>query len=163
MEGLAGEKHRLGEDFQELVGEPRGRSRLVAAGLHDHELVAAEAGCKLVVRQERGDARGGRLQKLVAGGVAVDVVDLLEAVEVDDHQRQLAILRLHGGDVVLQPVLEGRAVRQTGQRVEVRKEEDALLGGAPFAQVADREDAADGAFRFGVAGDHLDRDRPVVG
>ena len=147
MEGLSGEQHRLGEDFEQLVGEPRGRSRLIAPGLHDHELVAAEARCELVVRQERGDACRGRLQKLVAGGMAVHVVDLLEAVEIDDHQRQLAVLRLHGGDVVLQPVLEGGAVRQPGQRVEMRQEQDALLGGAPLAQIADREDAADGAFR----------------
>ena len=106
MERLPGEKHRLGEDFEQLVREPRGGVRLVAARLHDHELVAAEPRGEFVVREERGDARGGRLQKLVAGRVAMHVVDLLEAVEIDDHQRELAALRLHGGDVVLQPVLE---------------------------------------------------------
>ena len=148
VERLAGEKHRLGEDFEQLVGEAGGRSGLIAAGLHDDELVAAEPGGELGMGEERGDARRGRLQQLVAGGVAVHVVDFLEAVEVDDHQREIAALRLHGGDVVLQPVLERGAVRQAGQRVEVREEQDALLGGSAFAKVAHREDAARRAFRL---------------
>ena len=153
----------MAKTFEQLVGETRCRCRLLAAGLHDDELVAAEPGGEFGVREKSGDARRRRLQELVAGRVAVHVIDLLEAVEVDDHQRQLAVARLHGGDVVLQPVLEGGAVRQAGQRVEMRQEEDALLGGAPLAQVADREDPADRALRFGVARDDLDRDRAVVG
>ena len=107
------------------------------AGLHDDELVAAEARGEFGVRQERGDARGGRLEQLVAGGMAVQVVDLLEAVEVDDHHRQLPVARLHGGDAVFQMVLERGAVGQAGQRVEMGEIEDALLGGAALAQVAD--------------------------
>ena len=139
-----------------------GRGRLVPAGLHDDELVAAETGGELGVRQERGDARGGRLEQLVAGGVAVQVVDLLEAVEVDDHDRQLAVARLHGGDAVLEVVLERGAVGQAGQRVEMGEIEDALLGGAALAQVADRIDAAHRAVRMRIADDDLDGDRAFV-
>ena len=137
MEGLAGEADRLGEHLQQLFRQPGRRCRLVPAGLHDDELVAAEARGEFGVRQERGDARGGRLEQLVAGGMAVQVVDLLEAVEVDDHDRQLPVARLHGGDAVLQMVLERGAVGQAGQRVEMGEIEDALLGGAALAQVAD--------------------------
>jgi hypothetical protein len=45
----------------------------------------------------------------------------------------------------------------------MRQVEDALFGGAAFAQIAKRIDAADCAVRMSIADDHLDRDEPAVG
>ena len=64
-----------------------GRGGLLAVGRDDDEFVAAEPG-------QEGAAHGGLqalrqlAQQLVAGGVAVNVIDLLEAVEVEAHQRE---------------------------------------------------------------------------
>ena len=61
---------------------------VLGAGQQDHELVAADA-CERVGRPEqRLEARADRLQQQIAGRVAERVVDLLEAVEVDHHQRE---------------------------------------------------------------------------
>ena len=44
----------------------------------------------------------------------------------------------------------------------MREEQDTLLGGAAFAQIAHGEDSTDRTVGFRIAGDHLDRDRTAV-
>ena len=60
------------------------------------------------------------LQDVVAGGVAERVVDLLEAVEVHQHDGDAAALALGGQQRLLDAVVEEDAVRQLGQRVVER-------------------------------------------
>ena len=80
----------------------------------DGEFVAAEARHDLAFLQHSGHAVRGRLQDGIAGRVAKEVVDLLEAVEVEaEHGKRAA------GDPVLldlaiEQVVEGGAVRQAG-------------------------------------------------
>ena len=90
------------------VGLPLGRAD------QREELVAAEAGERRrrrgVVAQPLGDLD----QQRVADGVAEAVVDALEVVEVDEHDRD----RLAGrGQHRLQALAEQRAVGQPGQRI----------------------------------------------
>ena len=91
----AGERLRpagLGREPVRRVARERAR-RVRAVALHQHaELVAAEP-----ARERAGEAlRGGgerlpgRGQRAVAGVVALAVVDVLQAVEVAEQQRQLA-------------------------------------------------------------------------
>ncbi|MNY55507.1 hypothetical protein D3C86_1914920 [compost metagenome] len=49
-----------------------------------HELIAANARHRVGFTHARRDAARNRLQQLVAGNVAVLIVDLLEVVEVDE-------------------------------------------------------------------------------
>ena len=57
-------------------------------------------------------------QELVADRVAEAVVDQLEAVEVEEHQAELARrLGLRAGERLRQVVLEAAPVRQPGQAV----------------------------------------------
>ena len=81
-----------GEGMLERGAQPQpggARRRLVAGLEDDRELVAAEPGERVVVAQELLQARADLAQHLVAGVVAERVVELLEAVEVDQEQRQL--------------------------------------------------------------------------
>ena len=67
---------------------------------HQHgELVAAEARYRIGSTHVALHRRDHRLEQRVTGGVAVRVVDRLEAVEVDEHQRrggdEFAVLMWH--------------------------------------------------------------------
>ena len=114
-----------GHGREPLAGLAReGAGRVGAVALHqDAELVAAEpAGERAGVRlRRRGERRAGRDQRAVAGGVAVEVVDLLERVEVAEQQRELAVQRLGARDGLLEPDVERAPVRQPRQRVLVRE------------------------------------------
>ena len=71
-------------------GDASGRGRVVQAGHDDGEFVAAEPREHLAVVEDAAGAAGDRLQKRVAGGMPEEVVDLLEAVEVEAEQREPA-------------------------------------------------------------------------
>ena len=77
----------------------RHHRRLVHArgGHAEHELVPAEAPEDVVRAQEGLDPLGGDPEDLVAHGVAVGVVDVLEVVEVD-HQDAVGLRAGVGGD-----------------------------------------------------------------
>ena len=62
---------------------------------------------------------GDAADQVVAGLVAEPVVDLLEAVDVDDHHRALAAVAGGEGDVLVELGAEAAAVQQPGQRVVV--------------------------------------------
>ena len=79
----------------DAVGEGGGQAAhdlgglgFAGAGQHDRELVAAETGHAGFAAHGLAHALGDRLQELVAGRVAVAVVDVFEAVEVDQDQRE---------------------------------------------------------------------------
>ena len=85
------------ERADDPLGEQAGMGRLAAALLDDRELVAAEAGDQLVAAHHRAQPVGDLDQQLVAGRMAVNVVDRLEAVEVDaQHRDRLARLGRRG-------------------------------------------------------------------
>ncbi len=87
---------------------------------HDHaELIATEARDRLAgddVLQPRADLA----QQLVAGAVAERVVQFLEAVEVDDQQREAAGAAARGLDRACQLAVELTAVGEAGEVVGAR-------------------------------------------
>ena len=85
-------------------------------GEHDRELVAAEPGQRVALAQRAAEALGDDLEQLVAVVVPERVVDLLEAVEVDEQHRDRAV-RAHALDRALDALVEERAVRQPGEGV----------------------------------------------
>ena len=90
------------------------RRRLVAGVEHDRELVAAEPRQRVARPQRLLQARADLAQHLVAGVMAERVVELLEAVEVDQQQRDLAVGVL---DRLAEPVQQVAAVAEPGQVV----------------------------------------------
>ena len=112
-------------------------SRGVGAILDQHdELVAAEPRHRVALAQVMAQAPRDVLQQAVAGLVAEAVVDVLEAVEVDEEERELLAAPLRERERTLQRVHEHRAVGQPGELVEVREPADALLGAARLRYVA---------------------------
>ena len=76
------------------------------------------------------------LQQAVAGFVAEAVVDVLEAVEVDEEEGELLVAPLGERKGALQRVHEHRAVGQSRELVEVRETANALLGAPRLRHVA---------------------------
>ena len=53
--------------------------------------------------------------------MADTVVDRLEVVEVEHHQRQLAVVALRAGDLLREQLVEAAPVAEAGERVDVRR------------------------------------------
>ena len=96
---------------------------LVAGVEHDRELVAAEPRERVALPQRLLQARADLAQHLVARRVPERVVELLEAVEVDQQQGDVAVLVL---DRLGQPVEQMAAVAEAREVVGDR----VALGGA---------------------------------
>ena len=96
----------------------------------DGELVTAEATDGVHVAQGRPEPRPHLAQQLVAVGVAEAVVDLLEAVEVDQQQGDLGPRPVGRGERLREAVPEQHPVGQPGQRV-VRRPVAVAVGGGP--------------------------------
>ena len=130
--------------------------RLAAALLDDGELVAAEAGDQLVAADHRAQPVGDLDQQLVAGRMAVNVVDRLEAVEVDAEDGE----RLAGvggaGDGAGEMVVEHRPVGQAGQRVVIGEVGDPRRRFLALGDVADGEHLPLRAAPVQRAQQHLD-------
>jgi len=145
------EDDRRAHRGDEAVGDPPG---VLGAGQvveEDRELVAAEAGDGVVRAQLVGQAGADRRQQQVAGLVPVRVVDLLEAVEVEEQDGERARARAQAAGAAQgmgDAVGEQRAVRQPGQRV-VQRLVDELAARA--GQVVDhRVERGDRGVELGV-------------
>ena len=87
-------------------------------------------------------------QQRVADRMAARVVDPLEVVEVEEHQRAMLVVAGADGHRLLQPLEQQPAVGQVRQRVVEGQRVDALLGGLALGDVGDA--------------DHMVRDPSVV-
>ena len=111
-----------------------------------HELVAAEAGEQVGLAQRGGERPRHVLQQLVADAVAQRVVDVLEAVEVDEQHADAPPRPARLRDRLRQSLVQQQAVRQAGQRVARRHVLQPFLGLDPRADVLhEREDRHDAA------------------
>src|SRR5258706_337480 len=81
----------------------------------------------------------------VARGVPVAVVDLLEAVEVDEHAGDLAALAPGALDGLVERRREAHAVGEAGERIAVGERGDALAGERDLGHVAPDAAVADEA------------------
>jgi hypothetical protein len=81
------ELERVFERRPQPGGDRHGVLEAGRARQEDRELVSAEAGELVAVAQHRAHAPGGLAQEGVAVVVAQRVVDVLEAIEVDQQQR----------------------------------------------------------------------------
>ncbi len=81
------------------------------------ELIAAHAGQEACSLQGPGEADSDLLQHLVADRVAEGVVDLLEAVEVDEQEGDWGLIFGHGREHGVKGVEHSPAVGQAGEVV----------------------------------------------
>ena len=90
-------------------------------GQHDAELVAAAARQHVAGPQPRLRHQGEMLQAGVARGVAVGVVDQLEAVEIDHQQRERLAAAFRPRAFLGQPLQQMPPVADAGEIVEQRE------------------------------------------
>ena len=104
--------------------------------VQDHdELVAAQARHGVVGAQALLDPVRHLHQHHVAKAVAQRVVDVLEAVQVDEHHGKGAVVALGNCNRLFHPLVQHDAVGQAGERVAVGQVVDATLVGQGLGQV----------------------------
>jgi hypothetical protein len=104
--------HALAQPFADLGGAGHAH-----AGQHQHEFLAALACQHVGAAHVLAQQQRHRHQHLVAGSMAVFVVDALEVIDVDLGQRQRPLLALRRRQDLGAAALEVAAVAQSGQRV----------------------------------------------
>ena len=116
-QAVAVDDERLGERVPDAP--LRGAHLLVVVDVSedDRELVPTEPGDVVVFAADRAQARARLAYQIVAGLVAVEIVDLLEAVEVDEQQAHPAAVGADPGEGAVDPLPESHPVQQPGQSV----------------------------------------------
>ena len=99
---LEGGLKQLEQPATELLGF----GGIVDAHLHDRELVAADAGDRIDLAHAGAQRAPHLLEQEIAGRVAQGVVDVLEAVEVQQQQRRHVAAPAHAGDRLIEPLKE---------------------------------------------------------
>jgi hypothetical protein len=102
---------RLVAHGQQLLGQADGTARIGEVGDHERELVAADSGRRVRGAEHAPDPGRDLAQHGVAGRVAVRVVDLLEAVDVEGHHRHEPAIAPGADQRVVQPVEQEQPVR----------------------------------------------------
>ena len=123
-----------------------GLHRLLCAGLHDRELVAAGSRDQILVAHEVAQARGNRAQQGIADGVAERIVDDLEVVEIQTEDGGVAAA-LDMFQRFFDVLAQLNAVCQSRQRVVMRQERDLLLRISLLGDIDVDGDRATGAQR----------------
>ena len=124
---LPGHLERLGQQVDLLAGDAH---RVFGFGERHqhHEFIAADARHGVVAAQVATQTQRHILEQQVADMVAERIVDRLEAIEVEEHQREVAAVALDLADHLLDAVFQQDAVGQTGE-VVVQGELGQLLVG----------------------------------
>jgi len=110
------------------------------AGQYDDELVAAQAGDEIGFAHDLGQAAGDLAQQVIANLVAERVVDDLEAVEVEEHDRHLPLVAACLGQQLGKAHEQGEAVGQAGQCIVLGDVAHALFGFAALGDVGQNPD-----------------------
>ena len=97
---------RLADDRDDPLAQPADVGLALRADLDDGEFVAADAGDRVGLAQQRAQPLADLLDELVAGIVAERVVDLLEAVEIEHQQ----------GDLLARAAVAGQRLARGGPR-----------------------------------------------
>ena len=111
----------------QLLGQLR-RTVQVGAGQQHHEFFTAVAAQHIGRTQALAQHADDVAQHVVAGQMAVVVIDALEVVDVHHQQRQGRVLAAGAGQLGLQRLHQGAAVGGTGQRVLAGQAQVGLIG-----------------------------------
>src|SRR5919202_3668863 len=128
---VAGDEKRSLERLDDPVADDRGFGLAGDVLAEDDELIASQPGDRVLLAHAVSDARGERLEQLVAGGVAEAVVYPLEAVDVEKEQRGGTWETIRALKGVGEPVEEQDSVGKPGERVMKR-----LVAQAPLQLIA---------------------------
>ncbi len=143
--------HGPGERFQ--------KSDVDLAREHGLELVAAEAADLSMITHRQFQPVRDLPEQCVADRVAERVVDVLEAVEIDQEERAAFLPARRVAKRLVERLPHHRPVRQSGQRIEACKPRDFLLGPALLGEVG--ADAAKAEEAAALVEDRVAGKRPV--
>ncbi len=110
-------------DPVEALGQPgrEGDRALLAAAGDDHgELLAADPADDVCRADARAEVVGEVRQHVVSDGMPEDVVDLLEVVDVDHHDRDVRVLCRGQRQLAAEALVEVAVVVEPGERVGLR-------------------------------------------
>jgi hypothetical protein len=126
-------------------------------GQDDGEFVTAHAICPIGAPQRGRQQLAEAAQDAVATRMALAVIDRLELVEIDEHQRQRRPVAHGGLDLTVELLVEGAMVAQPGERITQRVGQCGLVTDLELRLTGD--DRGDGARHHGGA-DHQGRAAP---
>ena len=108
----------VGQDLVRHLGDIFGLAHILE---QDHELVASEAGDGVGLTNAVPEPVSDLPQQCVPGVVPQRVVDILEAIEVDEQHRQILGVAARAGNCGVEDQAEAGAVRQRRQAVVIGK------------------------------------------
>ena len=141
----------FGERSEEADVDRSGDDRL--------ELVPAQASDLAMFAQCPGQSAGDPLQQRIADGMAERIVDVLEAVEVDQEQRATALAPSCAAQRLVEGLAHHHPVGQRSQRIELREPGNFALRSALLGQVG--ANAAKAEEAAAVVENGIARERPV--
>ena len=109
--------HRSRHVVEQLAGQVRELLPVQQVGQQAGELVTSQTAHDVLDAQRCAQPRGNDLEQLVAGVVAVPIVDRLQAIQVDVQHRQPWMRRFDLGQCPIESLVKAAAVRQAGQTV----------------------------------------------
>ena len=121
----------------------------IGVGQDQHEFVPAHARHGVLLAHLLAHAPRHRNQQFIANAVPQRVVDVLEMIQIEEHQRQRFAVALGQAEVVCEAVAQQGPVGQAGQQIEMRHPADALLVGLALADIGEDGDEMRG-FALGV-------------
>ena len=114
----------------------------------EDEFIAAQAGDGILRTHCLFQPFGDPLQKEVTHGVAHGVVDVLEAIQIEEQHGGPGPLTLGTQDCLLQAVVEQQPVGEFGQRVVVRQMGELVLGLLDTTDITEYSDMVGGVALF---------------
>ncbi|KAG1270230.1 hypothetical protein G6F65_013271 [Rhizopus arrhizus] len=130
--------HRGGDDVGQHPADHVQCHGFAGIGQQCDEFLATETGHGVAVAQLALQLAGEGAQHLIAGQVAMRVVDLLEIVQVDERHRQRPALAAGTQELLLKHRFQLAAVEHAGQRVAMGLVGQALGPGFEFVGAAAR-------------------------
>jgi hypothetical protein len=106
---------RLRQARDDVGREVAKHRAIVAVAQDDLKFVSADPEDLVLVAHDPEQPRGHLLQKRIAGRMAQCVVDLLEAIEIDQHDGAATLLRLAPDEIGLEHLGHAQPVRKAGQ------------------------------------------------
>jgi hypothetical protein len=142
LKGAPLQDHRFCRDFQKTFRQLRCLPAIGHRQYH-HELVAADAADGIALPYLVGELARDALQELIADRMAKRIVDVLEAVQVDEQERDLISRMGSIGQCHRCAVHQQLPIRQTGEQIIKREVVQPLVRLAAF----DRDPGQVGAHR----------------
>ena len=125
---LSGDLNRFAKSLEDPAGNGAGMKRVGRGLRHHDELISAEARYRVRIAKRLLEASGHDAEEIVAGAVAQRVVHVLEAVQIDQHDRDVLTGAHAAGQCQFDAVEQKRPVRESGEGIMERLMGECTLG-----------------------------------